>query len=89
VPDTDKDPRVRVGVRELRGNLSGFLRQARLGASFLVVSHNEVVAEIHPPAAPSRRPRVPGALRGQIWLAEDSERTPDDLIDAMEGKDAE
>ena len=83
----DKDPRVRVGVRELRGNLSGFLRQVRRGASILVVSRDEVVAEIHPPAASSRRPREPGALRGKIWLAEDSERTPDDLIDAMEGKD--
>ena len=87
MPDTGKHPRVRVGVRELRGNLSGFLRQARCGASFLVVSHDEVVAEIHPPAASFRRARKPGALRGKIWLAEDSEHTPDDLIDSMEGKD--
>ena len=83
----DKDARIRVGVRELRANLSGYLRQARRGTPILVVSHDEVVAEIHPPAASSRRPRVPGALRGKIWLAEDSERTPDDLIDVMEGKD--
>jgi hypothetical protein len=47
----------------------------------------KVVPDIRPPAASSRRPREPDALRGKIWLAGDSERTADDLIDAMEGKD--
>jgi len=45
-----KDKQVRVGVRELRANLSGLLRQARQGTSFLVMSRNEVIAEIRPPA---------------------------------------
>ena len=51
----------RVGVREFRGNLTGFLRQVRLGTSLLITSHDQVVAEIHPPAPPPPAHRRPGS----------------------------
>ncbi len=76
----------KVGVRELRGSLSGFLRQARNGTSFVVMSHNEVVAEIHPPLAAHRSHRKPGALRGKIDMAADFDNTSAALIAAMEGE---
>ena len=41
----------RVGMREFRGNLAGFLRQVRQGASFLVMVHDQVLAEIRPPSS--------------------------------------
>jgi prevent-host-death family protein len=85
----DKDARIRIGVRELRANLSGYLRQARRGTPILVVSHDEVVAEIHPPAPADRPPRRPGALRGEIKMAPDFDETPADLIAAMEGETSE
>ncbi|MCA1654722.1 MAG: type II toxin-antitoxin system Phd/YefM family antitoxin [Sphingomicrobium sp.] len=76
----------RIGVRELRANLSGLLRKARQGETFIVMSRDEVVAEIHPPAREARKPRVPGALKGQIWIADDFDEWPEDILDAMEGK---
>jgi antitoxin (DNA-binding transcriptional repressor) of toxin-antitoxin stability system len=76
-----------VGVREFRGNMTGFLRQARQGASFLITSHGEVVAELHPPAAAERARRVPGALRGKIRMAADFDALPDDVLAAMEGEE--
>lgn len=36
---------------------------------------------------PLKKPRQPGALRGQIRMSEDFNDTPQWLIDAMEGKD--
>ena len=80
------DAAIKVGVRELRGNLSGFLRQARQGTSFLVMSHDEVVAEVRPPSELARPRRRPGALRGKIRVAPDFDSTPADLIAAMEGE---
>lgn len=77
-----------VGVRALRANLSGYLRQTRQGASFLVVSHGEVVAELRPASAAGRKPRQPGRLRGQIALAPDFDTLPTDLLAAMTGEDA-
>jgi antitoxin (DNA-binding transcriptional repressor) of toxin-antitoxin stability system len=88
MPDQQKasSPR-RVGVREFRGNMTGILRQARQGASFLITSHDEVLAEIHPPSASQRAPRRPGALRGKIWMAPDFDALPSDILAAMEGEE--
>lgn len=75
----------RVGVREFRGNLTGFLRQVRLGTSLLITSHDEVVAELHPPGAPRAARRKPGSLRGKIRMEPDFDTLPPDVIAAMEG----
>jgi antitoxin (DNA-binding transcriptional repressor) of toxin-antitoxin stability system len=81
------DPKLprQVGVREFRGNMTGFLRQARHGASFLITSHGEVIAEIRPPATPERSRRQPGALRGKIKISPDFDTFPADILAAMEG----
>ncbi len=76
----------RVGVREFRGDLTGFLRLARQGQSFLITSHDEVVAELRPPAVTERPKRVPGTMRGEIKMAEDFDSFPDDILDLMEGR---
>jgi antitoxin (DNA-binding transcriptional repressor) of toxin-antitoxin stability system len=76
----------RIGVRELRSNLPSFLRQARDGASFLITSHDDVVAEIRPPSISERARRRPGALRGQIVMAPDFDTLPADVLAAMEGE---
>jgi antitoxin (DNA-binding transcriptional repressor) of toxin-antitoxin stability system len=80
-----KDKQVRVGVRELRANLSGLLRQARHGTSVLVMSRNEVIAEIRPPSGAERPRRMPGMLKGKIRMAQDFDTLPDDVLSAMEG----
>ena len=86
----DEDEKVapqRSGVREFRGNMSGFLRQARKGSSFLVMSHDEVSAEIHPPSKADRPRHQPGALRGKIHMAGDFGALPPDVIAAMESNE--
>ena len=67
-----------------RGNLTAYLRQVRQGSTILVTSHDQVVAELRPPA-PSNRPcRQPGALRGRIRMSEDFDETPPDILESME-----
>lgn len=75
---------VQVGVREFRENMFGFLRQARLGAAFLITSHGEVVAELRPPSPEVRPRRQPGALKGKITIAPDFDTMPPDMLAAME-----
>jgi len=77
----------RVGVREFRGNLTEFLRQARQGRSFLVMSRDQVLAEVGPPPPEARPRRRPGALRGQIQMAPDFDTLPADVLAAMEGEE--
>lgn len=88
-PDRDKKaplPR-RVGVREFRGNMTDFLRQARHGSSFLITSRGEVLAELRPPSKAVRPRRQPGALRGRIRMAPDFDTLPPEVLAAMEGKE--
>jgi antitoxin (DNA-binding transcriptional repressor) of toxin-antitoxin stability system len=81
------DDAIPVGVRALRENLSDYLRRAREGASFVVMSRGEVVAELRaPPRAPAR-PRRLNALKGRIVMADDFDQLPDDVLDAIEGRD--
>lgn len=74
-------------MREFRANVTAILREARRGHSFLVTSHDEVLAEIRPPSEPVRRPRQPGILRGKIRMAPDFDALPADLQAAMEGEE--
>lgn len=82
----NQDTTVRAS-RELRDNLSAYVRQARGGTSIHITYRDTVVAELRPPPAVLSRPRRLGALRGKIRMAPDFDETPADLIDAMEGDD--
>jgi antitoxin (DNA-binding transcriptional repressor) of toxin-antitoxin stability system len=77
---------IRIGVRELRGKLGDYLRQARLGARFVIVSRGEPVAELGAPSQASEagKPRQAGLLKGQIWMAEDFDEWPEGFVEAME-----
>lgn len=75
----------KVGVREFRGNFSGFMRQVRHGSSFEVTSRDKVVAVIHPPQPPEPPRRRPGTMRGQIVMAVDFDETSPELISLIEG----
>jgi antitoxin (DNA-binding transcriptional repressor) of toxin-antitoxin stability system len=74
-----------VGVREFREDLSGFLRRARQGSSFLIMSRDQVLAEVRPPPPEERLHRRPGALRGEIRMAPDFDALPAEVLAAMEG----
>ena len=82
----DRAEPVRIGVRELRGKLGEYLRQARLGARFVIVSRGKPVAELGAPtdAAVSLQPRQAGLLKGQIWIADDFDEWPEGFIEEME-----
>jgi antitoxin (DNA-binding transcriptional repressor) of toxin-antitoxin stability system len=82
--DPGNKERIRIGVRELRDNLSGYLRRARQGASITVMSHDEVVAEIVPPSRAHRPHRKPGTMKGRIVIDPDFDSFPEDILDAME-----
>jgi antitoxin (DNA-binding transcriptional repressor) of toxin-antitoxin stability system len=85
VKSSDAAGQVRVGVRELRGNLTGYLRQVAAGGSVLVTSHDRVIAELRAPAGAVRADRRPGALAGKIRMADDFDAMPDEVLAAMEG----
>ena len=76
--------KVRVGVRDLRSNLTRYLKAAERGDRVLVTSRDVVIAEIHAPSPSHRLPCRPGALKGQIKIVENFDTWPDDLLAALE-----
>ena len=78
----DEPQKTRVGVRDLRGNLSGYLR----GTPGCLVPRR-VARRGGGGAAPGRAPRQPGRLRGQIRVDADFDTMPPDLLAAMTGDD--
>ena len=73
-----------VGVRELRNKLTHYLPEAKAGHPVLVTSHDTVIAEIRAPSLALRPAREPGALRGQIQMADDFDTMPDGILDVIE-----
>ena len=72
-------------MREFRADLTGFLRQARHGTTFLITSRDQVLAEVRPPPEAERPRRRPGALRGKIRMAPDLDALPPDVLADIEG----
>jgi len=73
-----------VGVRELRGKLSDYLRRAAAGESFDVMVRGRKVAELRAPATPDANFRKPGALKGRVWISDDFNDPLPELEAAME-----
>lgn len=83
----DEAGKTRVGVRDLRGNLSFYLHQAQQGASFLVMSHGEAVAELRPPEPVERPHRQPARRRGRRSMAVAFAGMPADILAAGTGEE--
>jgi len=52
-------PSKTVGIKELKNNLSSYLRDVRAGATVLITDRNDIVAELHEPYT---RTNVAGAV---------------------------
>ena len=78
--------KAKVGIRELRKNLSGYIKRAHDGQIIQVTSRNEVVAELRPtiPLFKQNR-RKPGALKGRINISPDFDTLPVEMLEAFEG----
>ena len=81
----------RVEMADFRDDVAGYLCLVREGASFVITADGAAVAELRPAAEPEAeaappRPSLIGAMAGQIWIAEDFDTWPEDILDAMEGK---
>ena len=75
---------VRVSVRQLRGRLSEYLKQAEIGTEIEVTARDKLVARIVPPHPLGPRPL--GLLKGQIEIAPDFGKTSPQLIALMKGQ---
>ncbi|MBF6620042.1 MAG: type II toxin-antitoxin system Phd/YefM family antitoxin [Patulibacter sp.] len=69
-----------VNVHEAKTHLSRLLEQVEGGDEIVIARNGRPVARLVP-ATERRPPRMPGAWRGQVWMTDDFDETPDDVVD--------
>jgi len=73
-----------VNIHQAKTHLSRLVEQAAAGDEIIIGKAGRPMARLIA-YAPERTPRVPGAMRGRIRIAEDFDVTPEWLVDAFEG----
>ena|SRR6266851_4735790 len=73
-----------VDMHEAKTTLSRLVERARAGEEIIIAEAGEPLVQLVPIERPTA-PRVPGRWCGAIWIADDFERLPNDVLDAFEG----
>ena len=60
-------------------HLSKLVKRAAAGEEIIVARAGEPVAKIIAYTAPPKKPRVPGLLKGKIWIAPDFDEIPEEF----------
>lgn len=77
-----------VNIHEAKTHLSRLVERAAAGEEIIIGKAGRPMARLVAYNA-RREPRVPGRLKGKIWLADDWDETPAWLIAAFEGEDVD
>jgi prevent-host-death family protein len=70
-----------VNMHEAKTNLSKLVKRAAAGEEIIVAKAGEPVAKIVAYDGPTKKPRVPGSMKGQIWMAPDFDEIPEEFED--------
>jgi prevent-host-death family protein len=73
-----------VNVHEAKTHLSRLLEAVERGEDVVIARAGKPIARLVPATA-RLKPRTPGAWRGQGWIADDFDETPEELIAAFHG----
>lgn len=73
---------IQVNVHEAKTHLSRLLEQVEGGEEIVIARNGKPVARLV--AHPGKRPdRKPGSMKGKIWVADDFDETPQEVIDSF------
>jgi len=74
-----------VNMHEAKTTLSRLVERARAGEEIIIGKAGEPLVRLVP-VKRRKKSRVPGKWRGKVWIAEDFDELPSDVLDAFEGK---
>lgn len=75
---------ITVGVHEAKTTLSRLLEAAESGEEVVITRRGTPVARLQPVRSLPRKSLF-GALKGQIWMADDFDELPDEMLKEFEG----
>ena len=68
-----------VNMHEAKTNLSKLVKRAAAGEEIILAKAGEPVARIVPYNEPTKEPRVPGSMKGKLWIAPDFDEIPEEF----------
>ncbi|HET6470064.1 MAG TPA: type II toxin-antitoxin system prevent-host-death family antitoxin [Geminicoccaceae bacterium] len=74
-----------VDIRAARARLSELVERAEEGESTIITRNGREVARLAPPCP--REQRQGGWLKGEFWMADDFDDTPEEIIRLFEGEE--
>lgn len=75
---------MQVNMHEAKSKLSALAEKAWEGETIVIAKAGKPYLDLIPHK--EGRQRTPGRFKGQIRIADDFDKTPEDIIDAFEGK---
>ena len=75
-----------LNLYQAKTQLSKLVERAAAGEEILIAKAGKPMARLVPLES-QRRPRNFGFLKGQIWMADDFDELPKDILDAFYGDD--
>jgi len=75
-----------VNMHEAKTHLSRLVERAAKGEEIVIAKAGRPVARLVPVEA-SQEPRTPGAWKGRVWIADDFDELPADILAAFSGED--
>jgi prevent-host-death family protein len=69
-------------ISEAKGELSALIERVQKGEEVILAKAGKPVAKLVPYSGPAR-PRTPGSMRGEIWIAPDFDTLPKDMAEAF------
>jgi len=76
---TRKSP-ARYNIAQAKAQFSELVQRAMLGEEVIIAKDHKPVLKLVA-LEPSKKPRQPGSARGQVWIADDFDETPEDFKD--------
>ncbi len=73
-----------VNMHEAKSQLSALVEEVLDGGEVVIARAGKPVARLVPYET-RKEPRRPGRWKGKLWVADDFDRTPEELISAFEG----
>jgi prevent-host-death family protein len=73
-----------VNMHEAKSQLSKLVDEVQSGEEVIIAKSGKPVARLVP-YEERKAPRKPGRWRGRVWIAEDFDETPREIIEAFEG----
>ncbi len=69
-------------ISEAKAELSALIEEVQKGSDIIIAKAGKPVARLVAFRGPAR-PRTPGSMAGEIWIAEDFDKLPDDMAEAF------